>query len=245
MAAGKIKLQKASGGVTSITGVDGVGDTSLAIPESGTLIAADANGNVGIGVAPKAKLDVYALGIIGGLPAATGAAADPNTMARISGGTVCMDFGAESNGHQWIQCRNLVDYSTKYNLHLQPNGGNVLVTGTGALGYGTGSGGTVTQLTSKGTSVTLNKPTGQITMNNAALAAGASVTFQFVNSLISSTDNMLVNLREYGGATDAYIVTVTPFIYGGGGYITLINRSGISLSDAVVLKFSIIKGANS
>jgi hypothetical protein len=37
MAAGKILLQKASGGVTTITGVDGTGATELQIPESGTL----------------------------------------------------------------------------------------------------------------------------------------------------------------------------------------------------------------
>ena len=37
MAAGKISLQKASGGITSITGVDGVGNTSVIVPESGTL----------------------------------------------------------------------------------------------------------------------------------------------------------------------------------------------------------------
>ena len=53
--------------------------------------------------------------------------------------------------------------------------GNVLVTNPAGLGYGTGSGGTVTQATSKSTTVVLNKPTGQITMNGAALASGAVV----------------------------------------------------------------------
>lgn len=37
MAAGKINLQKASGGVTTITGVDGTGNTELVLPESGTV----------------------------------------------------------------------------------------------------------------------------------------------------------------------------------------------------------------
>lgn len=37
MAAGKIALQKASGGVTTITGIDGTGDTELRIPERGVL----------------------------------------------------------------------------------------------------------------------------------------------------------------------------------------------------------------
>lgn len=37
MAAGKINLQKASGGITAITGVDGASNTNLVLPESGTV----------------------------------------------------------------------------------------------------------------------------------------------------------------------------------------------------------------
>ena len=37
MATGKINLQKASGGITAITGVDGTGNTQLVLPESGTV----------------------------------------------------------------------------------------------------------------------------------------------------------------------------------------------------------------
>jgi len=37
MDAGKINLQKASGGITAITGVDGTGNTNLVLPESGTV----------------------------------------------------------------------------------------------------------------------------------------------------------------------------------------------------------------
>ena len=114
--------------------------------------------------------------------------------------------------------------------------GNVLVTGSGGLGYGTGSGGTVTQLTSKATAVTLNKPTGRITMNNAALAAGAAVAFTFVNNTISATDN--VNVISDNGN---YIVWATR---GSGGCgIWVKNNHTVSLSDALVLNFTIIKGA--
>ena len=37
MAAGIINLQKASGGVTQISGIDGTGTTQVVVPESGTL----------------------------------------------------------------------------------------------------------------------------------------------------------------------------------------------------------------
>jgi len=68
------------------------------------------------------------------------------------------------------------------------SGSLTVVLPTGEMGYGTGAGGTVTQLTSKSTSVTLDKPTGQITMNNATLAAGAIAIFSCNNSVVSATD---------------------------------------------------------
>ena len=41
MAAGIINLQKASGGVTQISGIDGTGTTQVVVPESGTLATLD------------------------------------------------------------------------------------------------------------------------------------------------------------------------------------------------------------
>lgn len=118
--------------------------------------------------------------------------------------------------------------------------GNVLVTGAGGLGYGTGSGGTVTQATSKSTAVTLNKPTGQITMNNAALAAGASVTFTLNNSLVAATDMLLVNV------SNGTSYTAQNYSVGSGvAQIRVTNITGGSLSEAAVLNFAIIKGVTS
>ena len=56
------------------------------------------------------------------------------------------------------------------------------------------TGGTVTQATNKGTGVTLNTQSGQITMNNAALADAAEVSFTVTNSKIAATD---VKLNSY------------------------------------------------
>lgn len=121
--------------------------------------------------------------------------------------------------------------------------GNVLVTGSGGLGYGAGSGGTVTQATSKSTAVTLNKPTGQITMRNSALAAGASVLFQVNNSLCSSTDVALASIGSTG-FSGAYLAQVT-YCISGAFAVRVTNLSGGSLSEAVVINFTIIKGATS
>jgi len=118
--------------------------------------------------------------------------------------------------------------------------GNLLVTSPAGLGYGTGSGGTVTQATSKSTAVTLNKPTGQITMNNAALAAGVSVSFTLNNSLLSLYD--IVFACAFG--SDNYRVEVSS-VTTGNTAIRVTNITGGSLSEALIINFAIIKGATS
>lgn len=118
--------------------------------------------------------------------------------------------------------------------------GNIIQKTAIAIGYGAGSGGSVTQLTSKSTAVTLNKPTGQIIMNNAALAAGASVTFTFNNSLLIAED--LIGLTMEWNLTTSYRFEHAA-VGVGSSLIRVTNISGISLSEAVQIKFSIIKGA--
>lgn len=124
--------------------------------------------------------------------------------------------------------------------------GNLLLTsGTGGIGYGAGSGGTVTQLTNKGTAVTLNKPTGQIIMNNAALAAGVLVYFRVSNSLFSADDTVIANFKGGGIEYASYRLGVTSDGASGYFYIHIENRTGTSKSEAVQIKYEIIKGANS
>ena len=122
--------------------------------------------------------------------------------------------------------------------------GNVLVTSAGGLGYGTGSGGTVTQATNKSTAVTLNKPTGTITMNAAALAAGASVVFTFNNTSIASTDVLTLS-KGSGGSQGGYYEVRVDSVFSGYAVIFIKNISGVSLSEAVTINFAIIKGATS
>ena len=119
--------------------------------------------------------------------------------------------------------------------------GNVLVTGSGGLGYGVGSGGTVTQATNKSTAVTLNKPTGQITMNAASLAAGATVFFDVNNSLVTSTDNVLLTLSNFS----ALNYTINCFVAAGKFTVIVKNETGGALAEAVVFNFAVHKGATS
>lgn len=123
--------------------------------------------------------------------------------------------------------------------------GNVLVTSAAGLGYGTGAGGTVTQATSKSTAVTLNKPTGQITMNNAALAAGASVYFSLVNSLIGSADTLVVHPVFFTGTSGNEYEAWVSYLVAGQAVIGVRNNTAGSRSDALLLNFTLEKGSTS
>ena len=111
---------------------------------------------------------------------------------------------------------------------------------TDEIGYAAAAQGTVTQLTSKSTGVTLNKSAGQITMNNAALAAATNVSFTLTNSLISAKDVIVVNVAGGVAAADSYNCWVSSHA---AGSCTLVLRNitaATSLSEAVVLNFAII-----
>ena len=111
-----------------------------------------------------------------------------------------------------------------------------------AVGYSTGTGGTVTQATSKSTGVTLNKRCGQITMNNAALSAAAEVSFTFTNSTIAATDVVVTAISS--GATAGAYNTHVDAIAAGSCRISITNFSAGPLSEAIVLNFAVIKAVN-
>jgi len=111
---------------------------------------------------------------------------------------------------------------------------------TDPFGYIAGGGGTVTQATNKATGVTLNKPSGQITMNNASLAAATIVSFTFTNSTISSTDLLVIN-HVSGGTIGSY--TFTAACSSGSATVYVRNATSGSLGEAIVLRYAVIKGA--
>jgi sugar lactone lactonase YvrE len=111
------------------------------------------------------------------------------------------------------------------------------------MGYTTGSGGTVTQATDKSTAVTLNKPVGRITMNNAALNAGVAVRFLIVNSLVTNADSIVMSIVD-GSCTDSAYNFWTATT-GGGFYVNIKNISGGSLSEAIQLNFAVVRGITS
>ena len=130
-----------------------------------------------------------------------------------------------------------VDYGTTITIY---DLNRPLTAYTNPFGYIAGGGGTVTQATNKATGVTLNKPSGQITMNNAALAAATIVSFTFTNSTISSTDLLVIN-HVSGGTIGSY--TFTAACGSGSATVYVRNATGGSLGEAIVLRYAVIKGA--
>ena len=114
--------------------------------------------------------------------------------------------------------------------------GSVLASGaTGGLGYGTGSGGTVTQGTSRTTGVTLSKNNGAITMFSAAGSAIAA-TFTVTNTLVAATDTIILNQQS---GTNLYVLLVTA-VAAGSFNITFYTTGGVA-TDAPVINFALIK----
>lgn len=116
-----------------------------------------------------------------------------------------------------------------------------LSTPTSRIGFSAGAGGTVTQLTSKSTAVTLHRPCGQITVNNAALSNGAEVTFTVTNSTCNTGDVVLA-CHGSAGTSGAYNIECSN-VANGAFDVTLSNLSAGSLSEAIVVNFIVLKGS--
>jgi hypothetical protein len=123
------------------------------------------------------------------------------------------------------------------------NTGNVLVNGgVGGVGYTAGAGGTVTQSGGGGKTagVTLNKQSGQITMQATALGAATIVSFVLTNSTIGANDLLLLQ-HQSGGTLGSY--TLNAACAAGSATIYVRNNTAGSLSEALVVRYVVIKGA--
>jgi hypothetical protein len=111
---------------------------------------------------------------------------------------------------------------------------------SGLIGYGQGSGGTVTQTGSKSTNVTLQRGSGRVITHNQSLAANASADFAVVNSLVGTDDVVLCNPVD----TDKYDVRVQYIITSAGFVLRVRNTTGAALSEQVNINFVIIRGSS-
>lgn len=125
--------------------------------------------------------------------------------------------------------------------------GNVLSTGaitsnsaSAGMGYRVGAGGTVTQLTDKTTPVTLNTITGEITMSGVQLGGDTTVSFTLNNSQIGNTD--LIVLNQVSDANIG-VYSFNGKCNSGTAVISVHNMTNTNRSDAIVIRFAVIRGA--
>jgi len=117
--------------------------------------------------------------------------------------------------------------------------GSFLITGAGGIGYGTGSGGAVTQITSRTTSVTLNKTNGAITLVSAA-GTTTWQSFTVNNSTVADTDVVCVSQKS---GTDTYQYAVTNV---SAGSFQLSFRTVVGTTvEQPVFNFAVIKAVTS
>ncbi len=113
---------------------------------------------------------------------------------------------------------------------------------TAGIGYGTGSGGTVAQTTSKSNAVTLNTVVGQITLSSFSLSSATNVSFTLTNSAIAAAD-VLIPAVSSGGTQGAYQVWVST-IGTGSASLTVRNATAGTLSESPVISYVVIKGSS-
>jgi len=113
--------------------------------------------------------------------------------------------------------------------------GTIVSTGTAGVGYATGAGGAVTQITSRTTGVTLNKTAGAITLVSAAGSATAA-TFTVTNSTVAATDVIILNQKS---GTDLYDLMVTAVA--AGSFNFTFRTTGGTTTETPVFNFAVIK----
>jgi hypothetical protein len=115
----------------------------------------------------------------------------------------------------------------------------------GSMGYVTGAGGAVTQITNRSTGVTINKLCGTITTDNTSLAAEAAAEFTVTNDKVDVGDVVVTSIQSGtdGGNTDVFVSTVAK----GSFKIKVSNNnvaSGTAETGAILINFAIIKAVS-
>ena len=105
-------------------------------------------------------------------------------------------------------------------------------------GYVSGEGGADTQNTSKSTGVTINKKCGAITLHNESMSADEIKSFALTNSEVGANDIVVLN-HASAGTAGKYALNAQASA--GSVSINVTNISAGALSEAIVIRFAVIK----
>jgi len=113
--------------------------------------------------------------------------------------------------------------------------GVIASTGTAGVGYATGAGGAITQITSRTTGVTLNKTTGAITLFSAA-GTTVAATFTVTNSTVAATDVIILNQKSGIDSCELMVSAVAA-----GSFNITFRTTGGTTTETPVFNFAVIK----
>jgi ABC-type uncharacterized transport system YnjBCD ATPase subunit len=114
------------------------------------------------------------------------------------------------------------------------------VSATAGIGYATGAGLAVTQITNRSTEVIIAAICGAITTDATSLAAGDEATFTVTNTAVAVGDVVVVSLRS--GATANTSIPVVSAVAAGSFNIRLTNLSADTAdTGASIINFAVIK----
>ena len=158
---------------------------------------------------------------------------DGNAVTISAAGGVVSDVGSQENG-VFTAAGGIVNTGG-----ITGAGG---ITAQAAIGYETGAGGAVTQITSAVTAVTLNTVTGEITTFALTNVAGVDHSFTLTNSQIGADDLIIVHTKTYGGTADGIPVVKVQSVAAGSCVLNVNNQGAVALDALAVISFAVIKG---
>lgn len=232
----------AVGGGTGITSY-AIGDLVYASTTTALSKLADvATGNAlisgGVGVAPAYGKIGLTTHVSGTLPVANGGT---GVTTSTGSGAVVLGTGPTITGAALNGTLGATTASTVAATTVTATT-SVLSSGSGGIGYSTGAGVAVTQLTSRTTTTptTGAKTSGAVTLFTAAAVVNTYFNFTVPNTAIAVTDTVSLSVR---GATNTYVAFVTSIVAGTSFMVTMASVAGTA-SDTPIVNFNIIKGVS-
>lgn len=136
---------------------------------------------------------------------------------------------------------------TNINISIVPKGTGALLS-SGKIGYSSGTGGAVTQLTSRTTGVTLNKITGEITLFAGAIGGHDADEFTLTNSTIEADDVIMLSMKSGAAAgTRKYYQLHAVQVSAGSCVISVGNIDNTTIpvagTESPIIQFVVLKGA--